>query len=488
MDSAKSNTGNDRPALAAKDGELFDIDVLARVSDGLPVGIFVADAQGRCIYANGAYCEIAGLTTEQALGTAWGDSVHPNDRERAESEWLDAFEHGDSFQAELRFRRRDGSVVWTRLHANAVQGRPRANPSLLIVEDITERKSAEVVLRTAEEELFAEKERAQVTLDSIGDAVLATDLAGNVTYLNREAETLTGWTREDAMGQPLAKVFRIIDGETRSRVPNPAQRAIEEDQTVGLAAGCILVRRDGSELGIEDSAAPIHNRDGSVAGAVIVFHDIAQSRAMAERMAHLARHDYLTGLANTVQLAERLDHAIGMAYRNCKQVALLFIDLDDFKGINDSCGHLVGDRLLQSIAARLSTCVRETDTVSRRGGDEFVILLAEIECQQDAAHVAEKVLSVVAQPHVIDGKAVWVSASIGISVYPDDGDNQHALMRCADVAMYQAKAGSLDGYRFSAAGQPRQAIGWRLGVGARMRRQERRAGVSVNGFHMEKSK
>ncbi len=485
---AQSNTGSDRAVLGPKDGEQFDIDVLARVSDGLPVGMFVADAQGRCIYANVAYCAIAGATAEQVLGTAWGDSVHQDDRERAATEWREAVEHGHPFQAELRFRRRDGTTVWTRLHANAVQGRPRANPTLLIVEDITERKSAEVVLQKAEKELFEEKERAQVTLDSIGDAVLATDLAGKVTYLNREAEMLTGWSREAALGQPLAKVFSVINGETRRRVPNPAQRAMEEDRTVELAAGCILVRRDGIEVEIEDSAAPIHDRDGSVAGAVIVFHDIAHSRAMAERMAHLARHDHLTGLANPVQLAERLDHAIGMAYRHCKQVALLFIDLDDFKGINDSWGHLVGDRLLQSIAARLSSCVRETDTVCRRGGDEFVILLAEIECQQDAAHVAEKVLSAVAQPHVIDGKAVWISASIGISVYPDDGENQHALMRCADAAMYQAKAGCLDGYRFSAAGKPRQAIGWRLGVGTRARRHERPAGVSVNGLLMEKSK
>lgn len=162
--------------------------------------------------------------------------------------------------------------------------------------------------------MFTEKERAEVTLNSIGDAVLCTDLPGRVTYLNTVAEAMTGWPREEAIGRPLAEVFRIIDGMTRMLIANPAERAIRENLTIGLASDSVLVRRDGVEVAIEDSSAPIHNRDGSVAGAVIVFHDVTESRAMTQKMAHLAQHDFLTGLPNRALLIERLTGPL--AWRN----------------------------------------------------------------------------------------------------------------------------------------------------------------------------
>jgi diguanylate cyclase (GGDEF)-like protein/PAS domain S-box-containing protein len=260
------------------------------------------------------------------------------------------------------------------------------------VEDISVRKSLEFVLHAAEEALFEEKERAQVTLNSIGDAVLTTDLLGNVSYLNLVAEAMTGWSREEALGRPLAEVFTIIDGTTRQGAANPAQRAIEEDRSVGLIADCVLVRRDGVESAIEDSTAPIHNRHGQVTGVVIVFHDVSQSRAITLKMAHLAQHDVLTGLPNRLLMTERLSLAIGLAQRHGRQVALRFLDMDRFKHVNDSLGHVVGDELLQSTAGRLVACVRATDTVCRHGGDEFVILLADIATDADDATIVSVVI------------------------------------------------------------------------------------------------
>ncbi|RRQ21337.1 diguanylate cyclase domain-containing protein [Thiohalobacter thiocyanaticus] len=312
---------------------------------------------------------------------------------------------------------------------------------------VTDRKAAEQVLRTAEETLFEEKERSRVMLESIGDAVLATDLQGNVTYLNAMAEDLTGWSRGEALGQPLAQVFNIIDGTTREAAVNPALRAIEQDRTVGLAMDCVLIRRDGVEAVIEDSAAPIHDRHGKVSGAVIVFHDSSQSRAVTERMAYMAQHDYLTGLPNRLLLMERLSRMITLADRHHKQLALLFLDLNDFKEINDSLGHIVGDQLLQSVAKRLTECVRASDTVSRQGGDEFVILLAEIEQPQDAVRVAETLHTALAEPHLIDGHEIHIGLSIGISVYPDDGNSVTTLLQKADMAMFHAKSGSQDKQR-----------------------------------------
>lgn len=418
------------------------------MSDASPLGIFVSDAQGGCVYTNAAYHKISGLAFEQALGTKWSLAVHPDDRRRVLDEWLEAARGRIAFQTEFRFLREDGSVVWVRLSSAVMQDGMAAHGHVQTVEDISERKSAEFVLQAAEDALFEEKERAQVTLNSIGDAVLATDIHGNVTYLNQVAETMTGWSCEEANGHLLSQVFKIIHGTTRQATTNPAQRAIKEDRTVGLASDCVLLRRDGTESAIEDSAAPIHNRDGRVSGAVIVFRDVSASRAMTLKMTHLAQHDFLTDLPNRVLLTERLSQAVKLARRHSKQVALLFLDLDYFKEINDSLGHAIGDKLLQSVANRLVSCVRATDTVCRQGGDEFVILLAEIEQVQDATVIAEKVLAAFAAPHIIAGHALHATLSIGISIYPDDGVNVDSVMQYADTAMYYAKVSGRNNYQF----------------------------------------
>jgi len=418
------------------------------MSDAAPLGIFVSDAQGGCVYTNAAYHGISGLSLEETLGTAWSMAVHPDDRQRIVVGWRDAVRNQEPFQAEVRFLRRDGKIVWTRLNAAAMRDGWTLRGRIQIVEDISERKLAEAALKEMQDALFDEKERAQVTLNSIGDAVLTTNLQANVTYLNLVAETMTGWSMEKALGRPLTEVFRVIDEKTRCVVANPAHRAIAEDRVVGLAADSVLIRPDGSEAAIEDSSAPIHNRDGQVSGAVIVFHDVSASRAMAQKMSHLAQHDFLTGLPNRVLLTERLTRAIGQALRHHKQLALLFLDLDYFKNINDSLGHVIGDQLLQSVARRLVAGVRDTDTVCRQGGDEFVILLAEIERPQDAAQVAEKLLNSLVAPHLIDGHELHVTLSIGISIYPHDGINADTAMQNADTAMYYAKANGRNNFQF----------------------------------------
>ena len=222
--------------------------------------------------------------------------------------------------------------------------------------------------KATEEALFDEKERAEVTLNSIGDAVISTDMSGNVIYLNAVAERMTGWRLEEALGRPLAQVFQIIDGATRKTSRNPMDLAVRLNKTVGLTSNCILIRRDGVESAIEDSAAPIHDRRGQVTGAVMVFHDVSAARAMSLQMSHLAAHDYLTDLPNRMLLNDRLTQAIASARRQRHQLAVVFLDVDRFKHINDSLGHAIGDKLLQSVASRLVDCVRRSDTVSRLGG------------------------------------------------------------------------------------------------------------------------
>jgi diguanylate cyclase (GGDEF)-like protein/PAS domain S-box-containing protein len=298
------------------------------------------------------------------------------------------------------------------------------------------------------EALYEEKERAEVTLNSIGDAVMSTDEWGNVTYLNSVAEQLTGWSRAEAAGRALGEVFHIVDAVTRQAVADPMALALRENKTVGLTPNSLLIRRDGVEAAIEDSAAPIHDRHGQVTGAVMVFHDVSTARAQSLRMSYLAQHDGLTDLPNRILLNDRLAQAMSLAQRLQKKLALLFLDLDHFKHINDSLGHAIGDRLLQSVAKRLLDCVRSSDTVSRQGGDEFVILLSQVMHAEDAGISAEKILAALNQPHHIDEHAIFATASIGIVTYPDDAADAETLLKNADFAMYQAKDYGRNNYQF----------------------------------------
>ena len=302
--------------------------------------------------------------------------------------------------------------------------------------------------KTAEDALFAEKERAQVTLHSIGDAVASTDNSGNITFLNLVAEKMTGWTLREAVGRPMAEVLRFIDATNHETAPNPMEAAVARNQTVHLPPHCVLIRRDGFETPIEDSVSPIHDRKGQASGAVIVFHDVSASQAMALQMTHSAHHDFLSGLPNRILLNDRVGQAIASASRHMKKLAVLFLDLDGFKHINDSLGHPTGDKLLQSIAKRLVECVRSSDTVSRQGGDEFVVLLLDVEEPEDAALAARKILQAVAEAHPIDRHDLCVTASIGVSVYPDDGLDAETLIKNADTAMYQAKENGRQSYQF----------------------------------------
>jgi diguanylate cyclase (GGDEF)-like protein/PAS domain S-box-containing protein len=302
--------------------------------------------------------------------------------------------------------------------------------------------------KVMEDALFVEKERAQVTLNCIGDAVICTDVSGKITFMNVVAEQMTGWLRQEAAGQPMAQVFRLLDGASREAIPIAVDSEPRQDGKLDASMHSILVRRDGYEIPIEDSVAPIHNREGESTGAVVVFRDVSAARAMSLQMIHSAEHDALTGLPNRTLLNDRVSQAIAFARRHMKQVAVLFLDLDGFKHINDSLGHPTGDKLLQSIAKRLVDCARASDTVSRQGGDEFVVLLSEMEHSEDAAIAARRMLQAVAGAHAIGRHELHVTTSIGVSVYPDDGLDAETLIKNADTAMYQAKENGRESYQF----------------------------------------
>jgi diguanylate cyclase (GGDEF)-like protein len=224
--------------------------------------------------------------------------------------------------------------------------------------------------------------------------------------------------------------------------------AIEKNKIVGLTPNCVLRRRDGTEFAIDDSAAPIHDRQGVATGAVIVFHDVSVARAIGIEMSHMAQHDTLTNLPNRILLHDRLRQAIAMASRNGTLVGVLFLDLDKFKEINDSLGHAFGDKVLQSVVNRLLTCVRASDTVSRLGGDEFVILLYEIRQTGDAGVKAGQILTAINAPFEIDSHKLQITASIGVAVYPNDSTDPDDLIKNAQKMMYKAKKQAGNSYQF----------------------------------------
>lgn len=299
-----------------------------------------------------------------------------------------------------------------------------------------------------EEALFDERALAQVTLNCIGDAVVCTDIDGNITFLNRMAEITTGWSTVEAKGLPISEVVRILDATSREVILKRGSMDIAHHGATDLPSNAILVRRDGFELPIEDSVALIHDREGRETGTVVVFHDVTAARAVATKLEHIAQHDYLTGLPNRMLLNDRIGQAIALAPRHRKKVAVLFLDLNGFKQINDDFGHATGDRILQSVAGRLVGCVRGSDTVSRQGGDEFVVLLSEVAEAGDAAITAKRMMASIAEAHRIDGHDLCLTVSVGISVFPQDGLDAATLIRSADAAMYSAKKFGLQSYQF----------------------------------------
>lgn len=335
----------------------------------------------------------------------------------------------------------------------AVQGIQEGAQDYLIEGQIEPRELKRALLNAVERKSIGEilavhQERAQVTLDSIGDAVICTDSSGNITFLNRVAETMTGWLLKDAMGRAMGDCVRIVDAISRKTILDPMAKATSQNRRGNLPLNSVLISRDGQEVHIEDSVAPIHDRDGQVTGAVIVFHDVSATRALEKELTDSAHHDFLTGLPNRIFLHDRIGQAISLAHRQGCHVAVLFVDLDGFKQINDSLGHSVGDKLLQSVAKRLLECVRSPDTVVRLGGDEFIVLLQELKNPQDAVSTVARLLKTVAEGYSIDSHQISITTSIGVSVYPGDGQDVETLIKNADTAMYHAKKNGSQTYRF----------------------------------------
>jgi len=365
----------------------------------------------------------------------WRRLVHTDELPRVQAKLRDHIAGKTPlFESIHRMQRKDGDWRWMHCRAQALldeQGRLRR---LIGVEtDITEQK-------IYEEALFKEKESAQITLQSIGDGVVTTDAECHVEYLNPVAEELTGWTLDEAAGRKIDDVFRGFHEETCEPLENPLSVAIRRTRPVKSVRPTLLIRRDGNEIYIESTAAPIRNDRGEVTGAVLVFHDVSESRELNRRLSYHASHDILTGLVNRPEFEARLERALKSARARETSYALCYLDLDQFKMVNDSCGHNAGDALLGQLGALLKSKIRWRDTLARLGGDEFGLLLES--CTMEEAVKAAEGLKAAIQDHKFnwDDRSFRLGVSIGVVPITPETQDVASLLTAGDSACQAAKS------------------------------------------------
>ncbi|MFZ4285630.1 EAL domain-containing protein [Variovorax sp. HJSM1_2] len=338
-----------------------------------------------------------------------------------------------SLDVEFRVLSSSHGHRWVRANGSAVHNAEGQLTRLAgALSDITERKASQ-------DQLFEQKERAQVTLQSIGDAVVTTDANGFVDYLNPAAETLLGLSTGAACSSAIAEVCRFIDENSRLALPHPIETALREGKSARLGAGAVLVRQDGGEVALDASAAPICGRNGAVLGMVLVLRDVSRERAIAAKLSYQATHDSVTGLINRREFERRLSLALESARDAQQEHVLLYLDLDQFKIVNDTCGHAAGDDLLRQVASLLKTRLRAGDALARLGGDEFGLLLEHCPLEH-ALRIAEQLRQAVVECRFVSGdRSFPIGVSIGLVNLDADDADLESVLSAADSACYVAK-------------------------------------------------
>jgi len=364
----------------------------------------------------------------------WRLLVHPDDFARVQDQLREHLEgRTELFESVHRMQHASGEWRWIQ---SRVQGRLDENRRLRrlvgVETDITERK-------LYEEALFREKESAQITLQSIGDGVVTTDAEARVQYLNPVASELTGWKLDDAVGRSIDEIFRGFHEETCEPIENPVAIAMRRNRPIKSVRPALLIRRDGNELYIESTASPIRDPVGNVSGGVLVFHDVSESRELNRRLSYAASHDILTELVNRREFETRLERALKSAKARETSYAVLYLDLDQFKIVNDACGHNAGDALLKQIGALLKSKIRWRDTLARLGGDEFGVLLES--CTMDEAlRTAENLRELISEFRFVwDERTFRLGVSVGVVPITPQTDDVASLLSAADSACAAAK-------------------------------------------------
>jgi diguanylate cyclase (GGDEF)-like protein/PAS domain S-box-containing protein len=432
--------------------------------DNAPVGYHEVNADGRLVRVNQTELSMLGYEAHEMVGRfAWEFVVEAISREAFAAKIAGTLPLAPF---ERTFRRKDGSELPVMLEERLIHDEDGIVCGIrTTVFDITGRKQVEQALRDSEE-------RYRQLVELSPDAILV-HAEGRLVFANSAAVRLFGAEKpQDLLGR---RAIDLVHPQSRELVKEQGRKIREERVSVPPVEQLIL-RLDGSALDVEVAAMPFIYQGKSA--IQVVIRDITLRKLAEEQIRSLAYHDPLTALPNRILFSDRLAMAVAQAYRQKHKVGVLFIDLDRFKSINDSLGHAMGDKLLRVVAKRIQSCMREGDTVSRLGGDEFTLVLPGLQESTDAARAAEKVLTALRLPFRLEGRELFVSASVGISLYPDDGLDIEALLRNADVAMYRAKEQGRDGYQLYAAGMNARAFE-RLSLEHSLRRAVSQGELSV---------
>jgi len=408
---------------------------LRHLLDAAADAMLLVDARGNVVALNPEAERLFGWTEAELLGESLHRVIPPRFLSLTELRLAGEGEppgiSPKGAPVSLFARRRDGTEFPVEFSRSPLGPREHAL-ALVTIRDLTK-------WRRAQEDLFREKEQASVTLASIADAVIATDLAGTITYMNPTAERLTGWRTTEALGQPLDTVLTLISEATRQPIENIPARCLQEGRAVDLADGVLLLRRDGSEVAIGDSAAPIRDRNGATIGVVLVFHDVTERRRAARMLSQEATHDSLTGLISRQEFERRLGRALAEVVAGAAEHAFCYLDLDRFKVVNDTCGHEAGDDLLRTIGRLLAERLRGRDTVGRLGGDEFGILLEHCSLAK-AEEIAGSLLRIIEDFRYVWGEQTFsLGASIGVVPITAASGRTPDVLRAADHACYTSK-------------------------------------------------
>lgn len=339
---------------------------------------------------------------------------------------------GETFSEDLVLSRKNGDLFWARMSGHALKKGEPDGGSVWLIEDISARKAAEEQLRLA-----------GLVFESSAEGILLTDADARILSVNPAFERITGFTAAEAIG---ARPSMMQSGRQNEVFYQEMWQSLREN---GLWAGEIWnMRKDGTIYPEWLTISAARDARGQITNYVGVFTDITTLKRSEQQLRHMAHHDPLTDLANRALLDDRLEHALRRAHRDNGRLAVLFIDLDRFKTVNDTLGHNVGDELLVEIANRLKASLREGDTLARLGGDEFVLVLEDLDSPRMAGRVAEKICAILNEPVRVSGHELFAAGSIGISLYPDDGSDVPTLLKAADSAMYAAKGAGRNGYCF----------------------------------------
>jgi diguanylate cyclase (GGDEF)-like protein/PAS domain S-box-containing protein len=414
--------------------------LLDRTSKMAGIGGWEADLLESTAVWSEQTCRIIGVSVDhQPSLEGMIDLFSPEARPAFRAALQASMTAGQAWDMELPFMRADGQRIWVRVVGSAelVDGVPVRLVGVL--QDISDRVNQRLELDKLAADLDEDRSLLKVTLESIGEAVMTADLQGGITWLNPVAERLTGWASAEVIGMPLAQVFHVVHEETRKPVPEHVMACLEQGRPIAVARQLVLLSRSGEEFSIQDSAAPIHNEVGDVLGIVLVFRDVSEQHRLLSEMSFRASHDALTGLLNRAEFELRLGQSLAKSHEDGSHHAFLYIDLDQFKLVNDACGHTMGDQLLQQVARLLAEAVRGNDALARLGGDEFGILIEH--CTVDQAQlVAQKICDRMDDFRFVhEERRFRIGTSIGLVPVDRRWQTTAAIQQAADTSCYAAK-------------------------------------------------